>query len=225
MGNKVLIVEDDHVIARLMRIYLDEEGYQTEVVFDGLEAIEAIKTFQPQLVVLDLMLPGLDGVEICRQARTFYKGMILVVTASVDELSEVSLLKYGADDYVTKPIKSRILLARVEALFRRLPEAVNTSDVRLRLTVDNKSKSVSFDGEAVNLTASEFDIFYMLYQSFGEVLSRESCCKAIRGIEYNSCDRTVDMRVSGLRKRLVKEGVNIVSIKTVRNQGYALVET
>ena len=126
---KVLIVEDDQEIARLTTLYLEAEGYNVSVVHDGNLALEAIRNTEPDLVLLDLMLPGLSGAQICRQAREFYNGIILVLTASADEMSEVSLFKFGADDYVTKPIRGHALLARIEALLRRASPAVETMDI------------------------------------------------------------------------------------------------
>ena len=221
---KILIIEDDKVIARLIKMYLDAEGYTTELVFDGSMALDAIKTFAPDIVLLDLMLPGMDGVEICRQARAFYNGMILVLTASVDEMSEVSLFKFGADDYVTKPVKGNILLARVEALLRRSPYQKKQSMCQLGFTVDSESKRAFYHTQELNLTPAEFDVFQLLYQNYETLVTREECCKLVRGIEYCSSDRTVDMRISGLRRKLLAHNVTEVMIKTLRNKGYMLVD-
>ena len=116
---KVLIVEDDAEISRLTALYLEIEGFDTKVIDDGLAAISAIKNYLPDVIVLDLMLPGLSGIDICKQARTFYYGPLLVLTACDDDVSEVSLLKLGADDFMTKPLKPHVLVARIEALIRR----------------------------------------------------------------------------------------------------------
>lgn len=220
---KVLIIEDDRVIARLIKLYLDAEGYQVEMIFTGENAISVIREFNPDVVILDLMLPGRDGVDICREARDFFRGMILVLTASVDEMSEVSLFKFGADDYVTKPVKGNILLARVEALLRRAPVSSTAELSSTGFLVEKESQRVFYRSEEIRLTPSEFDVFNLLFENFAKVVSREEFCKAVRGFEYNASDRTVDMRVSGLRKKLVENNVSEVIIKTLRNKGYMLV--
>ncbi|WCE31420.1 response regulator transcription factor [Vibrio sp. SCSIO 43137] len=220
---KILIIEDDRVIARLIKLYLDAEGYQVEMIFTGENAISVIREFNPDVVILDLMLPGKDGVDICREARDFFRGMILVLTASVDEMSEVSLFKFGADDYVTKPVKGNILLARVEALLRRAPATSTAELSSTGFLVEKESQRVFYRSEEIRLTPSEFDVFNLLFENFAKVVSREEFCKAVRGFEYNASDRTVDMRVSGLRKKLVENNVNEVLIKTLRNKGYMLV--
>lgn len=224
MGQKILIVEDDLIIAKLLKMYLSDEGYSTEIVSDGALAIDAIREYQPDIVLLDLMLPGMSGAEICQSARTFYNGMIIVITASADELSEVSLFKFGADDYVTKPVKANILLARIEAMLRRNPQIAASSGINNSLRLDDDAKRAFFNGMEIKLTDSEFDVFSVLFKNYGHPVSREDCCKAVRGIEYKSSDRTIDMRVSGLRKKLQVSGLEHVVIKTIRSKGYALVD-
>lgn len=149
VSNKILLVEDDSEIARLTKMYLEAEGYLVTVVDNGLNALDSIKALKPDLVLLDLMLPGKDGAMICQEAREFYHGIILVLTATDDEMSEVSLLKFGADDYLTKPIKGNILLARIEAALRRYRRQVDmVEEVELsRYGIDlctRRSKSLLF---------------------------------------------------------------------------------
>ncbi|MBW3695852.1 response regulator transcription factor [Vibrio sp. T187] len=225
---KILIVEDDPEIARLTTLYLEAEGYTSHVVNDGCHALDAIRTFNPDLILLDLMLPGLCGTQICRQAREFYTGMILVLTATDDELSEVSLFKFGADDYVTKPIRGHVLLARIEALLRRsvaiqsASSQTKTSNIK-GIAVDPVTQVATLDGKPLNLTSAEFEILNLLAENVSDVVTREQCCQLFRGIDYSFNDRSIDMRVSGLRRKLREHAKDKQFIRTIRNKGYMLV--
>ena len=221
---KVLIVEDDAEISRLTAMYLEIENFETCVVADGSLAIAAINSFNPDLIILDLMLPGISGVEICKQAREFYQGPIIVLTASSDEVSEVSLLKLGADDFLTKPLKPHILVARMQAIFRRInPEESNFNiSKNSRLTIDVNSQKVILDGSEISVSNAEFELLVLLEKNIGEAVSRDACCQALRGINYDFNDRSIDMRVSGLRKKLNDDHAPYKIIATVRNKGYML---
>ncbi|MGR4988781.1 response regulator transcription factor [Vibrio rotiferianus] len=225
-GNKILLVEDDYEIARLTKMYLEAEGYLVTVVDDGLSALDSIKALKPDLVLLDLMLPGKDGAMICQEARDFYHGVIIVLTATDDEMSEVSLLKFGADDYLTKPIKGNVLLARIEAVLRRYRRQVDmVEEVELsRYGIDlctRRSKAFYLEKD-IDLTDSEFEILELLMINVDKPVSRESCCRLARGIEYCITDRSIDMRISSLRKKFSKAHIHTATIKTVRNRGYML---
>ena len=224
---KVLIVEDDQEIARLTTLYLEAEGYNVSVVHDGNLALEAIRNTEPDLVLLDLMLPGLSGAQICRQAREFYNGIILVLTASADEMSEVSLFKFGADDYVTKPIRGHALLARIEALLRRASAAVEIMDTgtekQCDIVINNTAQSATLYGQNLKLTSAEFEILNLLVNNICQVVTRDQCCQLFRGIDYAFNDRSIDMRVSGLRRKLRIHAKDKQLIRTVRNKGYMLV--
>ncbi|MEZ8697528.1 response regulator transcription factor [Vibrio lentus] len=224
---KVLIVEDDQEIARLTTLYLEAEGYNVSVVHDGNLALEAIRNTEPDLVLLDLMLPGLSGAQICRQAREFYNGIILVLTASADEMSEVSLFKFGADDYVTKPIRGHALLARIEALLRRASPAVEAMDIgtekQCDIVINNTAQSATLYGQNLKLTSAEFEILNLLVNNICQVVTRDQCCQLFRGIDYAFNDRSIDMRVSGLRRKLRIHAKDKQLIRTVRNKGYMLV--
>ena len=224
---KVLIVEDDQEIARLTTLYLEAEGYNVSVVHDGNLALEAIRNTEPDLVLLDLMLPGLSGAQICRQAREFYNGIILVLTASADEMSEVSLFKFGADDYVTKPIRGHALLARIEALLRRASPAVETmyigTEKQCDIVINNTAQSATLYGQNLKLTSAEFEILNLLVNNICQVVTRDQCCQLFRGIDYAFNDRSIDMRVSGLRRKLRIHAKDKQLIRTVRNKGYMLV--
>ena len=228
MGCDILLVEDDDEIAQLTKMYLEASGYRVSVIDDGAKALSEIQRTQPELVILDLMLPSKSGVDICREARQTYQGMIIVLTASEDEMCEVSLLKLGADDYLTKPVRGNILIARIEALMRRyqaqkLSYPVTKSTGAYGLTVDDENQTVYYQDNPINLTQSEFEILQLLIENSGQTVTREHCCQVARGIEYCSTNRSIDMRVSTLRKKLNQAEVLSVSIRTVRNQGYRLV--
>lgn len=224
---QILIVEDDAEISRLTDMYLQAEGYDTITAADGLQALDQIKLHSPDLVILDLMLPEMDGIEVCKHARTFYQGPILVMTARDDDLSEVSLLKLGADDYLTKPIRPHIMIARIEALLRRtatINPPVQTSSISIgEVTIDTATRQAYYQGEALNLATAEFDMLSILAQHAGQAVSRDDCCQALRGINYDFNDRSVDMRISGLRKKLNDAHPPYKVILTVRNKGYMLV--
>ncbi len=217
---KVLIVEDDVEISRLTAMYLDAEGFDSLVICDGNEALAAIKQYQPDIVILDLMLPGMSGIEICKQSRGFYHGPILVLTACDDDVSEVSLLKLGADDFLSKPLKPHVLVARMEALIRRskAPISPSVASSTGRLSINSANQAVTFDGRLLNLTGSEYEMLLLLYNNKGKVVSRDDCCKALRGIDHDLYDRSIDMRISALRKKLNDDKI----IATIRNKGYRL---
>ncbi|OCH15313.1 DNA-binding response regulator [Aliivibrio sp. 1S165] len=222
---KILIVEDDQEIGRLTQMYLEAEQYNTKIINDGSLAIDAIKDYQPDLLLLDLMLPGKNGANICREARQFYHGMILILTASDDEMSEVSLFKFGADDYVTKPVRGHILLARIEALLRRSPSSPlkTTNFLATNIILESNTQTAWYKNSNLELTTAEFEILHVLMDNVGKVVTREKCCKAFRGIDYDFNDRSIDMRVSGLRKKLSANNSPSNLIRTIRNRGYMLV--
>lgn len=221
---KILIVEDDAEISRLMAMYLQAEGFKTEVIDDGTYALQAIKEYQPDLIILDLMLPGMTGMEICQQSKTFYSGPILILTACDDDVSEVSLLKLGADDFLTKPLRPHVLVARIEALLRRiqLNVSVENNSEHSRLKVNQAIREVIFDDQCLSLTGAEYEMLALLMKNIGNTVSRDDCCLALRGIDHDFNDRSIDMRISGLRKKLNDDQVPYKIIATVRNKGYML---
>ncbi|MCF7505696.1 response regulator transcription factor [Vibrio sp. L3-7] len=224
---KVLIVEDDQEIARLTTLYLEAEGYNVSAVHEGNLALDAIRNIEPDLVLLDLMLPGMNGAQICRQAREFYNGMILVLTASADEMSEVSLFKFGADDYVAKPIRGHALLARIEALLRRASPVITAQEIapekQCDIVINTTAQSATLYGQNLKLTSAEFEILNLLVNNISQVVTRDQCCQLFRGIDYAFNDRSIDMRVSGLRRKLRIHAKDKQLIRTVRNKGYMLV--
>ena len=230
---RILIVEDDERLATLTKDYLESNGLKVAVEGDGSRAIERIKTEQPDLVVLDLMLPGEDGLAVCRIVRPYYKGPILMLTARTEDLDQVLGLEMGADDYVAKPVRPRVLLARIRALLRRVKEVPEEqvveggSDNRLtfgNLVVDNAMREAWLEGKSIDLTSTEFDLLWLLSSSAGRVLTREEIFHQLRGIEYDGQDRSIDVRVSRIRPKVGDDPMNPKRIKTVRSKGYLFVK-
>ena len=219
---RILLVEDDLRTAALVREYLVGQGFVVDHEPDGNRAGKRIVAEQPDLVLLDLMLPGKDGLTICREVRGSYPGPILMMTARGDEIDQVVGLELGADDYVAKPVGPRLLVARIRALLRRPagkvapPERVEIG----ALVVDRTRREVSVGGRAVGLTTAEFDLLWVLASRAGEVVSRAELLEALRGIAYDGIDRSIDMRVSAVRRRI--ERGKLQWIKTVRGEGYLL---
>ncbi|WP_257284451.1 winged helix-turn-helix domain-containing protein [Endozoicomonas sp. SESOKO1] len=228
---RILIVEDDERLATLTREYLENNGLQVSVEGDGGKAVERILSERPDLVVLDLMLPGEDGVSICRRVRGQYHGQILMLTARTDDLDEVLGLEMGADDYVAKPVRPRVLLARIRALLRRGTAPVEDepqAQTSLRfgaLVVDNSMREAWLDDKSVDLTSAEFDLLWLLCSNAGRVLSREEIFAQLRGIEYDGQDRSIDVRVSRIRPKIGDDPMHPRLIKTVRSKGYLFVKS
>ncbi len=225
----ILIVEDDERLANLTREYLENNGLTVTVECDGGKAVDRILNENPDLVVLDLMLPGEDGVSICRRVRADYHNPILMLTARTDDLDEVLGLEMGADDYVAKPVRPRVLLARIRALLRRTHAPV-TDDKgdkgRLEfgeLVVDASMREAWLKGENIELTSAEFDLLWLLSSNAGRVLSREEIFEKLRGIEYDGQDRSIDVRVSRIRPKIGDDPMHPRMIKTVRSKGYLFV--
>ena len=232
---RVLIVEDDERLADLTREYLESNGLIVSVEANGAHAVERIRKEQPDIVVLDLMLPGEDGLSICRRARPFYQGPILMLTARTDDLDQVLGLEMGADDYISKPVRPRVLLARIRALLRRVndksqddAESGPTEEpVRLQfndLVVARSMREAWLNEASIDLTSAEFDLLWLLASSAGRVLSREEIFTALRGIEYDGQDRSIDVRVSRIRPKIGDDPVHPRRIKTVRSKGYLFVK-
>jgi DNA-binding response OmpR family regulator len=225
----IMLVEDDMSLAEWFSDYLTEHGYMVTLVNRGDVAIELIREDQPDLVVLDIMLPVKDGFDVCREVRSFYHGPILMMTARDQEMDEVLGLELGADDYVTKPIKPRAMLSRVKALLRRVnnqeqsqPESENCLQFG-QFHLDANSRTTLLNGYKVAISSNEFDVLWYLAQSAGQVVNRNELVKAIRGIDYDGFDRSMDIIVSRLRKKLGDDANNPFRIKTIWGQGYLFV--
>jgi len=234
--HRILIVEDDAKLAELVREFLEANGFEVQVEPRGDHAVARIIKDAPHLVVLDLMLPGLDGLSVCKEVRPAYEGAILMLTARGDEVDEVVGLEVGADDYMAKPVRPGLLLARINTLLRRIvtpsagavddgPGAAAVRPQRVQigpLVVDPAVREVSMEGQQVELTTAEFDLLYYLARHPGEVLTRERIYAELRGIEYDGLDRSMDLRIARLRKKLGDDGKQPRIIKSVRGAGYLL---
>jgi len=233
---RILIVEDDERLAALTKEYLDSNGLAVDVVGDGNDAIKRIVEQQPDLVVLDLMLPGSDGLEVCRSVRSQYHNPILMLTARTDDVDQVLGLEMGADDYVAKPVRPRVLLARIRALLRRSDNADAEVAATLAqenkgerldfgdLVIDNAAREVWLNGQQVDLTSAEYDLLWLLASNAGKILSRELIFEKLRGIQYDGQDRSIDVRISRIRPKVGDDPMNPRRIKTVRSKGYLFVK-
>ncbi|MGB3385176.1 MAG: response regulator [Marinomonas sp.] len=230
----ILIVEDDERLASLTQEYLIKNGFLVNVESDGRAAITRIVEEQPSLVILDLMLPGADGFTICRSVRNDYKGPILMLTARSDDVDQILGLEIGADDYVSKPAKPRVLLARVQSLLRRSTQdvdlsAANSAKAEQTLTfgplvIDNSRREAWLASDEIELTSAEFDLLWLLANNAGRILSREEIFGELRGIEYDGQDRSVDVRISRIRSKIGDDPIHPRRIKTIRSKGYLFVK-
>jgi DNA-binding response OmpR family regulator len=219
----ILIVEDDPDLASLLSEYLSGHDFSVSVLNTGETAVKTVLRTNPDLLVLDLKLPGKDGLEICRELRPLWKGPILMLTALKEETDMVVGLELGADDYVGKPVSPRVLLARIKALLRRgRGDADAESTVVGDLRLDHASRTVYLAGERVELTTTEFDLLAVLARRAGRVQERSRLIEELRGIDFSSFDRSVDVLVSRLRKKLGDDPSEPHFIRTVRGVGYVL---
>ncbi|CDF83114.1 response regulator [Pseudomonas sp. QL9] len=225
---RILIVEDDQRLAELTQDYLESNGLKVGVESDGARAVARVLEERPDLVVLDLMLPGEDGLSICKRLRPDYDGPILMLTARTDDMDQVQGLEMGADDYVCKPVRPRLLLARIRALLRRSDggEVAPSSGKRLtfgKLVIDNAMREAWLDEVTIELTSAEFDLLWLLASNAGRILSREEIFNNLRGIEYDGQDRSIDVRISRIRPKIGDDPMHPRLIKTVRSKGYLFV--
>ncbi len=226
-GPLILVVDDEVNIADLARMYLVKEGFEVVTAQDGDEGLRVFRSRRPTLVVLDLMLPGVDGYEVCRQIRKEGDTPIIMLTARGDDIDRIVGLELGADDYLTKPFNPRELVARVKAVLRRYnptpteedqadKERISVGDV----VIDIKQRTVKVDGRNVELRAKEFDLLTTFAQSPNAVFSREKLLNVVWGYEYYGDSRTIDVHVTHLREKL--EGSK-AKIQTVWGVGYKLI--
>lgn len=221
---RILLVEDDVRLAELVKRFLGTEGFDVNVEVRGDEAVARIVAEKPDLVVLDIMLPGEDGLSICRRLRPDYAGPVLMLTARGEELDEIEGLGSGADDYMAKPVRPQLLLARIRSLLRRTAARAQ-SPRRLQvgpLVIDSGRRTVAYADRPIDLTGAEFDLLWYLAQRPGQVVDREALYLALRGIEYDGVDRSLDLRVSKIRKKLADDPKQPRIIKSVRGVGYIL---
>ena len=229
----VLLVEDDRELAALVQEFLGKHGFVVDIESSGTGAARRLETENPDLVILDVMLPGMSGMDVCKAVRSHYSGPILMLTALDDDMDHMLGLELGADDYIIKPVVPRLLLARIKAVLRRFqttmdPAAEQTAgNPVLRvgsLTINASSRQVLLRDSDIALTSAEFDLLRLLAESAGEVVSRDDVLQRVRGLEYDGLDRSIDRRISRLRKKLGDDPADPKRIKTVRGKGYVLCE-
>jgi len=226
---QILLVEDDVELAELTADYLSGFGYLVEVVDDGLVAIEKAKEISPDLILLDVMLPGLDGLEVCKQLRHFYNKPIMMLTARTDHIDQILGLEIGADDYICKPVEPRLLVSRIKALLRRTSanqqqEINSSSSLKFGdLVIDNSARRVVLAGNELEFTSPEHDLLWLLASQAGNILSRAHIFEKIRGIPYDGQSRFVDIHISHIRTKIGDDPTNPERIKTIRNKGYLFV--
>jgi two-component system OmpR family response regulator len=222
----VLLIEDDDRLAQLIGEYLDGYEFAVTIVRRGDIAVAAVREHKPALVILDLMLPNMDGMEVCRRIRGFSSVPVLILTARVDVFDQVAGLETGADDYVVKPIEPRVLVAR--ALLRRSQPAedITAPDVAAgtltfgELVISPPNRTVTWRGHDIDLKTAEYNLLVILARAAGTVLSRDDILKQLRGIEFDGLDRTVDSGISRLRRRFEDASPEPHKIKTIWGRGY-----
>jgi two-component system alkaline phosphatase synthesis response regulator PhoP len=223
----ILVVDDEPNLVELVSDYLTREGFRVLTATDGVAALELARTQQPDLIVLDVMLPGVDGVEVCRRLRQFSDAYVLMLTARAEEIDKIVGLAVGADDYVTKPFSPRELVARIKAMLRRprqqtgedtaLPPPLRVGDV----VIDEMRHEVALKGQSVPVTTREFALLLILVQHPGRVFTRTQLLERVWGAEYYD-DHVVDVHVANLRKKLDAVSTTNHYIETVRGVGYRL---
>ena len=222
----VLVVEDEVPLAKVVASYLEREGFVVSLAHDGPSAVEGAQTLRPDLIVLDLMLPGFDGLEVCRRIRTFTDAYIIMLTARDEETDKVIALSVGADDYIVKPFSPRELIARAKAMLRRprasaggdLPSASNLGG----LVVDPDARTATLDGDPVELTRTEFDILATLIARPKSAFTRRQLLEAVWGPGWYGDEHVVDVHVAHLRQKLADDAITPRFIRTVRGVGYGM---
>jgi DNA-binding response OmpR family regulator len=234
MTKHIMVVEDDLRLSKLIQEYLQQNGFQVTIENRGDRAIQGIEKNRPDALILDLMLPGMDGFNICQEIRGNFQGPIMILTARDDDMDQVAGLEIGADDYVKKPVAPRVVLARIRALLRRFNNAENADSPQAEgvqedelcfggLKISRQAYQVYLNDQPVDLTRNEFELLWILASNAGQVLDRERLMAGIRGVVYDGLDRSVDVTVSRLRRKLGDDAAHPSQIKTVWGQGYLFV--
>jgi two-component system, OmpR family, alkaline phosphatase synthesis response regulator PhoP len=225
--NTVLVVDDEQRLRDLVRGYLEHEGFNVLAAADGLVALDLAHQHAPDVVVLDLMLPGMDGLEVCRQLRTFSDAYVIMLTAKAEEIDRIIGLEVGADDYMTKPFSPRELIARVRAVLRRPRSGAATAAAGIPqpqhfgdLTIDQERHEATLQGQPIALTALEYALLTTLAAHPGRVFTRDQLLEQVWGMDYFGDDHVVDVHIANLRKKLGDEPSAPVYIETVRGAGY-----
>jgi DNA-binding response OmpR family regulator len=220
----ILIIDDDEKLNRLLKDYLGNYGFFVESVTHPDEGMKKIKTLLPQLIILDVMLPGMNGFEVCKQIRQSHTIPILMLTARGEVTDRIVGLELGADDYLAKPFEPRELVARIQSILRRTGHSTVTPKRRFGpLTIDFQKRAVMLNNEPLDLTTMEFQALSLLANNAGAVMSRDQIMDALRGIEYEAFDRSVDIIMSRLRSKLLDDPKSPSFIKTVWGTGYVFI--
>ncbi len=222
----IILVEDDVRLAELVSRYLENNGFRVTVANLDRQVVDQVLEAMPDLVILDLGLPGEDGFSICKNLRPTYQNPILILTARNSDIDHVLGLEFGADDYVIKPVEPRLLMARIKALLRRSMRQVESERKMFRfgkLIINATARSVVLDGRAVALSSNEFDLLVYMAARAGEIQSREVLFRHLYRREYDGTDRILDIRISHLRKKLGEDADSSDRIKTIWGQGYLFV--
>ena len=220
-GKRVLVVDDDAKTVELVKLYLNRDGYRVLTAYDGIEALRLAREGHPDLIVLDLMLPGVDGLEVCRTLRDESDVPIIMLTAKTTDQDKLTGLELGADDYVTKPFSPRELAARVRAVLRRLPGERGPDEIGCgQLNIDFLKHEASLEGRPLNLTEVEFKLLGVLAREPGRVFSRAQLIEKALGYDFEGFDRTIDVHILNLRRKLEPDPSHPRYIKTVYGAGY-----
>jgi len=223
-GKRILVVDDDVKTVELVRLYLDQEGYEVLAAYDGVEALRLARGSYPDLIILDLMLPDLDGLEVCRTLRRESDVPIIMLTARTTDQDKLTGLDIGADDYVTKPFSPKELTARVRAILRRLPGQRGPEQIESgELTVNFTTHEACFAGRQLDLTSVEFNLLGILAKEPGRVFSRANLIEEALGYDFEGFDRTIDVHILNLRRKLEPDPSHPKYIKTVYGVGYKFV--
>jgi len=224
MGNKLLIVDDEALLVKGLKYSLEQDNYEIDTAYDGFEALEKVKKNQYELIVLDLMLPGMDGLEVCQKVREKSQIPIIMLTAKGEDMNKILGLEYGADDYLTKPFNILELKARIKAILRRSTNKETKIGEHIiqieNFKINTLGRKVSVRGEDINLTAKEFDLLLLLASNPGKVFTREELLEIIWGYEYFGDLRTVDVHIRRLREKIEKNSSQAEYILTKWGVGY-----
>jgi len=221
VGKRVLVVDDDRKTVELVKLYLDRDGYRVLSAYDGIEALRLAREGHPDLIVLDLMLPGMDGLEVCRTIRAESDVPIVMLTARTTDQDKLTGLELGADDYITKPFSPRELAARVRTVLRRLPGERGPERISYgQFTIDFLRHEASMAGRSLSLTAVEFKLLGVFVREPGRVFSRTELIEKALGYDFEGFDRTIDVHILNLRRKLETDPRHPRHIKTVYGAGY-----
>ncbi|MBQ4528519.1 MAG: response regulator transcription factor [Clostridia bacterium] len=221
---KILIVDDEKLLVKGMKFNFEQEGYQVETAYDGIEALRHAKDKSLDIIILDLMLPGLDGLSVCQKIREFSNIPIVMLTAKTEDMDKILGLEYGADDYITKPFNILELKARVKAIMRRVtPVAANGDRSKVRMggvELDYNQRKITLDGKTTDLTSKEFDLMDLLVSNPGRVYSRDNLLDLIWGYDYPGDARTVDVHIRRLREKIEPNAAEPKYLMTKWGAGY-----